>query len=62
MGSNATLAELGVIEHVEITAGPSLLEFQFIISPYNPENSILQNDQGSGAGSPSLLGSSSLAW
>jgi hypothetical protein len=62
MGSNATVAELGVIEQVDITAGPSLLRFSFTISPYNPESSILQVDQGSGTGSPSLLGSSALAW
>jgi hypothetical protein len=56
------LSELGIIEHVSISGGPSMLKFQFIVSPYATEGDILQCDQGSGAGSPSLLGSSSLAW
>jgi hypothetical protein len=65
MGANATVAELGVIEHVEITAGPSLLEFQFIISPYNPEGDILQADNtanGSSGFPVNQLGYGSLAW
>jgi hypothetical protein len=65
MGANATVSELGVIEQVEITAGPSLLTFQFIISPYNPEGDILQADNtaaGSSGTAVNKLGYGSLAW
>jgi hypothetical protein len=65
MGANATVTELGVIEHVEITAGPSLLEFQFVISPYNPEGDILQADvttNGSSGKPVNQLGYGALAW
>lgn len=55
----AALMELGIIEHVQISSGPSRLQFEFIISPYTPEGDILQADN---AGSAGLLGSGALAW
>lgn len=59
------IAETGIIEQVSITSGPSLLEFEFVISPYNTEGDILQTDNtndGTSGQPVNQLGYGALAW